>query len=106
MRKALKKILLKYETELQLTMPTLHDELLQLLDEDKKIDNTPEKVSQNKTPHYSCDFVNSMSRHMNEEPAQVKSDVCNVCFEVHSLEFRKCLICNEEHDGCCEVVCC
>lgn len=104
MKKALKKILLKYETELQLTMPTLHDELLQLLNEEK-ITNTPEKVSQNKTPHYSCDFVNSMSRHIAEE-TKPKSKVCNVCFEEHSLEFRKCQICNEEHDGCCEIVCC
>lgn len=103
MRKELLKLFSKYETELQLTMPELHEELSSLLEQKQEV-NSPEAVKKNRNPHYTCDFVEPLSRHLVENKSK-KTDtlICQLCFEKHPTHMRECQTCGEKHDGCCEI---
>lgn len=102
MRKELLKLFSKYETELQLTMPELHEELSSLLEQKQEV-NSPEAVKKNRNPHYTCDFVEPISRHIAIQEKPKATDTCQVCFEKHPTHMRECDTCGERHDGCCEI---
>jgi len=103
----------RYENELEVMLPQFKQELADMLFESTTTTtklattNKPENVSKNKTPHFTTDFAAPLSRHdapKNETTKTTQLDVCQNCFERHSLAFRLCRNCGEEHDGCCEVV--
>ena len=104
----------RYENELEVMLPQFKEELADLLFQStttptaKLATNKPENVSKNKTPHFTTDFATPLSRHdtepKNETTKTTQLDVCQNCFERHSLAMRLCRNCGEEHSGCCEVI--
>jgi len=111
-----------YEDELNTIMPNFTEELSNILQVKKDIIN----LENNRNPHYSEDFCKDMSRHSPKEEEmveinleeceieegsekdclQVKEEnvVCKNCDEIHDLTLRMCKICNEQHEGCCEII--
>ena len=103
----------RYENELEVMLPQFKQELADMLFQSTTTTklattNKPENVSKNKTPHFTTDFAAPLSRHdaapKNETTKTTQLDVCQNCFEKHSLALRLCRNCGEEHSGCCEVV--
>ena len=98
----------RYETELQVTLPEFTQELSELIFPSTNVQpqlNTEKATEKNKSPHFTCDFATPISRHTKKTKATKPSlETCPNCFEVHSLALRQCTICNEEHDGCCEII--
>ena len=99
----------RYETELQVTLPEFTQELSELIFQSTNVQpqlNTEKATEQNKSPHFTCDFATPISRHTKKTKATNNPSLatCPNCFEVHSLALRQCTICNEEHDGCCEII--
>lgn len=104
----------RYENELEVMLPQFKQELADMLFQSttttttKLSTNKPENVSKNKTPHFTTDFATPLSRHdtapKNETTKTTQLDVCQNCFERHSLALRLCRNCGEEHDGCCEIM--
>jgi len=99
----------KYETELQVTLPEFSQELSELIFQyttAKPAINTNKSVQQNNSPHFTCDFAEPISRHSQtkQNTRAIEIERCPNCFEVHSLKLRNCTICNERHDGCCEII--
>mgnify|MGYP005682771137 CR=1 FL=1 len=114
-----------YENELQTTMPFFTEELIRILNIEKK----KTSLNNNFTPHYSSDFTQDFKRHKrvktnllkekemvtvdltnlsidSEEDAEEvneKEVFCNSCMQKHSMEHRLCNNCLEEHEGCCEI---
>ena len=106
-----------YEDELMGFHPIFANQLKDLILEQKS-----KKQVVNDTPHYSKDFTTSKSRidNPNKSPRlQINLDslrvdssstsesedfierFCEECQEKHYFHFRKCDVCDEEHDGCC-----
>ena len=100
----------RYETELQVTLPEFTQELSELIFQSTNVQpqlNTEKATEQTKSPHFTCDFATPISRHTptkQKKPNKPSLATCPNCFEVHSLSLRQCTICNEEHDGCCEII--
>ena len=100
----------RYETELQVTLPEFSQELSELIFQSTKVQpqlNYEKATTQNKSPHFTCDFATPISRHTRTKktkPTKPSLETCPNCFEVHSLALRQCTICNEQHSGCCEII--
>lgn len=103
----------RYENELEVMLPQFKEELADLLFQSTTTPtaklattNKPKNVSKNNTPHFTTDFAKPLSRHdaKNETTETTQLDVCQNCFERHSLAMRTCRNCGEEHANCCEVV--
>lgn len=113
---SLRELYVTYEDELMGFAPIFANQLKDLIIEEKT-----KKQVVNETPHFSKDFTTSKSRldsrkspqlqvelnslhvdsSMSDSDDEVVEQFCDECQDKHFFHFRKCEVCEEEHDGCC-----